>query len=70
VPYSLELIYKILGLFQWDDQPENQVKQQAWHTAGYEGNQESQPDPKSVDTKEICQSAANSQEDTVSPGAP
>lgn len=58
--------YEIVGLFQWDDQPEYQVEQQAWHTAWDEGNQESQSDPKSVDTKEICQTAANSQEDTVS----
>jgi len=64
---SVEVSFKIAGLFQWYDQPEYQVEQQTWHAAWDEGDQESQPDPKSVDTKEFCQSAAYSQKDTVPP---
>jgi hypothetical protein len=47
-------------LFRWDDQPHQDVNQNARHTAWNQGDQESQAEPERADPEEIGQASTNS----------
>src|SRR4030065_566850 len=56
---------KLAGSFIGDNDPQDQVKQESWHAAGDQCDQECQPEPKSTDTEKTCQPTTNTGKDAV-----
>jgi hypothetical protein len=51
-----------------DDQPEQQVEQDAWNAARQQSDEKCQAKPERADPKELPESSANTEEDTVAAG--
>lgn len=51
-----------------DDQPEQQIEQDAWNAARQQGDQKCQAKPKRADPKELTESSADAEEDAVAAG--
>jgi hypothetical protein len=51
-----------------EDQPEEQVNEKTWNSAGDQGNEKSKPEPECADPKKFRQAAANTGDEAVMPG--
>jgi hypothetical protein len=55
----------LAALLQWDNEPKDQVGNQAWQPAGQEQDEEQKPEPERSETKELPQAATYSTDPPV-----